>query len=154
MKKYMVTFLSSLIIGFFLAHFFIKQYSDYNGIKVSGIGDELFFVQYGVFSSMESMEENTISLQNYVYNIDDNLYYVYVGITKDENNASKIVEYYKGLGYDTIIKKFDVVNKEFVKLLDNYDEVLKNTNDQTATLSVINQVLMKYEEVVINGSQN
>lgn len=154
MKKYMLTFLSAIIIGFFLANFFINQYDDYKGIKVNSMGEELYFIQYGVYSSMESMEENTISLQNYVYNIDENLYYVYVGITKKEENSKKIKDYYKELGYDTLIKKFDIVDENFIKILDNYDEVLNNTDDKTAIASVINQVLMKYEEVVINGNND
>lgn len=154
MKKYMLTFLSALIIGFFLANFFIKQYDDYKGIKVNSMGEELYFIQYGVYSSVDSMEENTISLQNYVYNIDEKLYYVYVGITKNEENAKKIVNYYKELGYDTIIKKFSITSENFINLLNNYDEVLGNTKDKTAIASVINQVLMKYEEVVINGSND
>ena len=40
MKKYIPTLLLAIIIGFFLANFFINQYSDYEGIKVSGMGDE------------------------------------------------------------------------------------------------------------------
>jgi len=152
MKKYLLTFVITLIIGFFLCDFFINQYNEYEGIKVSGTGEELFFVQYGVFSSIESMEENTIALQNYVYNIDEGLYYVYVGITKYEDNAEKIVNYYKSMGYDAIIKQFEITNQNFINLLVNYDEVLKNTKDETAISSVINQVLIKYEEVVVNGS--
>lgn len=152
MKRYLLTFVIALIIGFFLCDFFINQYNKYEGIKVSGMGEELFFIQYGVFSSLESMEENTIELQNYVYNMEDNLYYVYVGITKYEDNAEKIVNHYKSIGYDAIIKKFQITNENFIELLVNYDEVLKNTEDETAISSVINQVLMKYEEVVINGN--
>lgn len=154
MKKYLLTFLCAIIIGFFLATFFINQYDDYEGIKVSGTGEELYFIQYGVFSSQESMEENTISLQNYVYNIDDNLYYVYVGITKKEENANKIINYYKKLGYDAIIKKFSITNEKFLNEIKNYDDVLNGTEDETAISSIINQVLIKYEEVVISGSQN
>ena len=151
MKKYLLTFLIALIIGFFLSNFFLKQYDDYSGIKVSGIGENLFFVQFGVFSSLESLEENTLSLQNYVYIIQDNLYYVYVGITKLEENAEKIVNHYKNLGYETIIKEFQISNKKFLELLINYDNVLKNTDDDTVISSIINQVLIKYEEVVISG---
>lgn len=151
MKKYLLTFLIALIIGFFLSNFFLKQYNNFDGIKVSGTGEPLYFVQYGVFSSLENLEENTIALQNYVYNKQDNLYYVYVGITKLEDNAEKIVKYYKNLGYDAVIKKFEITNKEFLKLLINYDEVLKNTDDETAIASIISQVLIKYEEVVISG---
>ena len=151
MKKYLLTFLIAIVIGFFLSNFFLRQYNDFNGIKVSGIGEELYFIQYGVFSNLESLEENTIELQNYVYTRQDNLYYVYVGITKIEENANKIVELYKSLGYDTIIKKFSITNKDFLELLVNYDEVLRSTNDNTAISSIISQVLTKYEEVVISG---
>ena len=151
MKKYLLTFLIALIIGFFLSNFFLKQYDDFDGIKVSGTGETLYFIQYGVFSSLESLEDNTISLQNYVYNKQDNLYYVYVGITKLEENAEKIVKFYKSLGYEAIIKEFEITNKEFLELLVNYDEVLRNTDDETVISSIISQVLIKYEEVVISG---
>ena len=95
MKKYLLTFIIALIIGFFLSNFFLKQYDDFEGIKVSNNGESLYFIQYGVFSTLESLEENTIALQNYVYNKQDNLYYVYVGITKLKENAEKIINYYK-----------------------------------------------------------
>lgn len=152
MKKYLLTFLLALIIGFFLSNFFLKQYNDFEGIKVSSIGETLYFIQYGVFSNLESLEENTISLQNYVYNKKDNMYYVYIGITGSKENAERIIQFYKNLGYDTLIKEYQITNKTFVDLLVNYDEILKNTEDETAISSIINQVLIKYEEVVISGS--
>ena len=154
MKKYLLTFLIALVIGFFLSNFFLKQYEDFDGIKVSTRGENIYFIQYGVFSSLENLEENTINLQNYVYNKEDNLYYVYVGITKEKDNAEKIVNYFKSLGYETIVKEFGISNKDFLSQLVNYDEILKNTNDVTAISSIINQVLIKYEEVVISGGKN
>ena len=154
MKKYLFTFLIALVIGFFLSNFFINQYDDFKGIKVSNKGIELYFIQYGVFSSLESMEDNTISLQNYVYNNVDNLYYVYIGITKTKENSEKIMNYYKTLGYETIVKKYIISNDDFINLIENYDNVLKETTDNTAIASIINQGLIKYEEVVINGGKN
>ena len=154
MKKYFVTILMAIIVGFFLAYFFIKQYDDYKGIGVSSSTEELYFIQYGVFSNKESLEENTISLGNYIYNVEDDKYYVFIGITAIEDNAKKISDYYKTLGYETIIKKYQISNKDFIEQLKTYDEVIKETQDKTALSSVINQVLIKYEEVVINGSKN
>ena len=151
MKKYLFTFLIALIIGFFLSNFFLKQYDDYSGIKVSNVGEKLYFIQYGVFSNLESLEENTISLQNYVYNKQDNLYYVYIGITKEAENAKKIIDYYKQKGYETIKKEYVISNHKFLDILLNYDEVLKSTTDETVISSILNQILSKYEEVVING---
>lgn len=151
MKKYLFTFLLALIVGFFLSTFFIKQYDSYTGIKVSGKGENLYFIQYGVFSSVDSMEKETIQLENYVYSNIEDMYYVYVGITKEDNNANKIVEYYKKLGYDTIIKRYQITNSEFLEELINYDNILSKTDDITAISSIISGVLTKYEEVVISG---
>lgn len=151
MKKYLLTFLLALVIGFFLSNLFIKQYDNYTGFKISNMGTELYFIQYGVFSSLESMERETIELENYVYNIDSDMYYVYVGITKNEKNANKIMNYYKTLGYDTILKQYDITNDNFLEEVENYDNILLSTEDTTAIASLINQILTKYEEVVING---
>jgi hypothetical protein len=97
------------------------------------------------------MERETIELENYVYNIDKDMYYVYVGITKNEQNANKIMSYYKNLGYDTILKQYDITNDNFLEEVENYDNILLSTEDTTAIASLINQILTKYEEVVING---
>ncbi len=154
MKKYFFALLVALVIGFFLADLFISQYTSPSNIKVSNIGEELYFVQYGVFSTKESMEENTISLENYVYSIEKDLYYVYIGITRDSDNVAKIQSYFNDIGYDTIVKIYYISNKSFLEQLKNYDNLLKETTDKVAISSIINQVLIKYEEVVISGSQN
>ena len=151
MKKYFYTFIIALMIGFFLSYYFIIQYDDYNGIKVSSVSDELYFIQYGVFSSLESMESETISLTNYVYSKNDDKYYVYIGITNNSDNVNKIVSYYKDLGYETIIKKYQVNNKNFIESVKEFDNILLETTDKTVINSIINQTLIKYEQEVING---
>ena len=125
MKKYLFTIFIGLIVGFFLCNFFLNQYRDYKGIKVSNLGEELYFIQYGIYSDLESLENNTINLQNYVYNEEDSKYYVYVGITGLEKNAEKILNYNKKLGNNVEIKKYTVTNKKFIEEIKKYDDVLK-----------------------------
>lgn len=153
MKKYFKTFILASIIGFFLGMICIKQYKDSGTIKVASSSNTLYFIQFGVYSSKKNMEEGTIDLQNYIYNINNELYYVYVGITKDRENANKLVMYYEDLGYSTIIKEYEVVNKEYIKEIENLDEVLRITEDSTVIGSMANQSLEKYESVV-NGSRD
>lgn len=153
MRKYLKTFILASIVGFFLGILCIKQYKDKSTIKVSNSLSTLYFIQYGVFSSKNNMEENTINLQNYIYNVDDGLYYVYVGITKNKNNADKISLYYQDLGYSTIVKEYSVSNKKFIKEIESLDEVLINTEDNVVIGSIANQSLEKYESIV-NDSGN
>ena len=152
MKQYVLTFVVALIIGFFLCNFFIKQYEDYNGIKVSNTGYELYFIEYGTYNTINDMEKETINLENYIYNEIDNKYYVYVGITEEKENAERIVEHFKKLGYATTIKKFGITSKEYIDIIKNYEKLLKEINDDTAFSSLISQMLTKYEEVVIRDS--
>ena len=153
MKKYLKTFILASIIGFFLGFICIKQYKDTSTIKVSNSVNTLYFIQYGVFSSKKNMEENTINLQNYIYNINEDLYYVYVGICKNRDNAEKISMYFNDLGYSTIIKEYSVNNKEFVKEIESLDEVLITTEDSLVIGSIVSKSLEKYESIV-NGSRN
>ena len=151
MKKYIPTLFLAIIIGFFLANFFIKQYDNYSGITVSNQVNDLYFIQYGVFSTIESMESETISLENYVYNIINDKYYVYVGISNKEEVANKIVNYYNSLGHKTIIKRYNISNSIFLEEINKIDSIMLNTDDKTAISSLINDALIKYEEVVVNG---
>lgn len=154
MKKYLLTIIFALIIGFFLGNFLLKQYNDYETLTVSSNSKEVYFFQYGVYSSLENMEENTINLENYIYKIEDEKYYVYIGLTGNKNNIDKLSNHYKKLGYEVIIKSFYISNKEFIILLNNFDEVIKNTEDSTVISSIICQTLQKYEDVVNNGNKN
>lgn len=152
MKKYLLTIVISLMVGFFLSKFLLEQYDNYNGVAVYNEGEMLYFIQYGVFSDYDNMEANTINLENYIYQIDDNKYYVYIGITKNSDNVEKMKNYFTNLGYDPIVKQFYITNQKFIAAVDNYDKVLSTTNDSTVISEIISQGLNSYEEVVISES--
>lgn len=154
MKKYLLTIIISLIVGFFLSNFLLKQYDDYNGITVYKEGEMLYFVEYGVYSNINEMEANTINLENYIYQIDNSQYHVYIGITKSDEVVNKMTNYFKSLGYDTTVKEFYITNDKFVSSIDNYDVVLISTDDNTVIGEVISQGLNTYEEVVISEDKN
>lgn len=154
MKKYITTFLSALLIGLVIGRFILNQYT-FEGRIVSTFktNTTIYFVQQGVYSSKESMESSTTSLPYYIYNIEDNKYYVYIGITKNLENADKIKGYYEDLGYTTYVKEFNIDNEDFITVLSQYDVLLKESSDKEVIGTVCSQVLNKYEELVLkNGN--
>ena len=154
MKNTLFIILIALIIGFFLGSFFIKKYNGDLNLVIADSTSEVYFIQYGIFSDFDSMEKNTINLENYIYKEDMNKYYVYVGITKNKDNCSKIQNFYSKLGYNTIVKSYFINNNKFLKLLNDYDEIISKIEDDTVLSSVMSQVLSKYEEVVIRSGKN
>ena len=69
------------------------------------------------------MEKNSINLENYIYRKEDNKYYMYVGITKNKDNLTKMTNYFKNKSIDTSVKKFYISSTKFSESINNLDEI-------------------------------
>ena len=148
MKKYLFPISVSLILGVFMAYFIIRQYEDMPALAVSSEAETLYYIQRGVYSDMDSMQDGMKDFTHYIYNVEDNQYYAYIGITTNKENALKIQNYYKSIGYDTFLKDKITDNDDFINVLRQYDELLSKTDDTELIKVICNQVLSKYEELV------
>ena len=146
MKKYLTTIIISILVGFLLSYYMLKEYESVNIIPVFNVKETAYLVQQGVYSSMESMQENTSSLTDYIYSVIDNMYYVYIGISLESDNISKIQDYYKNKGINTIIKTTTISDNELIDSLRQYDMLLQGTEEEEAIKEVIKQTLSKYKE--------
>ena len=146
MKKYLLTIIVSLLVGFLLSFYMLKEYESVNIIPVFNVKETAYLVQQGVYSSMESMQENTTNLSDYIYSVIDNMYYVYIGISLESDNVNKIQEYYKNKDINTIIKTTTISDTELLNSLRQYDMVLKETNEEETIKEIIKQTLSKYKE--------
>ncbi len=146
MKKYLLTIIISLLIGFLLSFYMLKEYESVDITPVFGVKQDVYLIQQGVYSNMESMQENTSNLSDYIYSVIDNMYYVYIGISLDSENVDKLQEYYKNKGINTIVKTTAISDNELIESIKQYDMVLKETNDDETIKEVCRQILSKYKE--------
>lgn len=148
MKKYFFPISVSLILGIGMAYFIIKQYEEMPALAVSSEAETLYYIQKGVYSDLDNMKNNMKEFSHYIYNVEDNQYYAYIGVTTNKDNAVKIQNYYKSIGYETFLKDKITDNEDFINVLRQYDELLAKTNDNESIKTICNQVLAKYEELV------
>ena len=146
MKKYLLTIIVSLLVGFLLSFYMLKEYEKTDIFPVFNESETAYLIQQGVYSSMESMQENTAYLTDYIYSVIDDMYYVYIGISLDSSNVNKLQEYYKNKDINTIIKTTTLTDQEFIEILRQYDMVLNNTSDEETIKEICKQVLSKYKE--------
>ena len=144
MKKYIITIIISLLIGFLLSNKLLNEYNT-DILNVFNESKNAYLIQQGVYSTEESMKKNTSSLPSYIYSVIDNMYYVYVGITLDSENVIKLQNYYENKNIDTIIKTTTINDKNIISSLEQYDIFLKNTTDESTIKEIIKQVLEKYK---------
>lgn len=155
MKKIIMPVLCATIIGFILGYFMFEQYDGLRTIiPVRAESKPLYFIQQGVYSSIENVKKNTTAFQNYIYQQENDKYYVYIGITKYKENAEKIKEYYKQQGYITYIKEISINNKEFIESLEKYDVLISETTDTNTYPTICSQILTKYKELVNIDNKN
>lgn len=137
-----------ILIGFFMGNFMFNEY-DRKTSTVSLTGETLYFLQAGVFSNEEEMKKEMSNFSYYIYTKENNMYYSYIGIVKNKKNLEKLKEYFKSEGYDIYVRELFISNISFITVLDQYEMLLEQTTDTKIIKSICNQILSKYEELVM-----
>ncbi len=147
MKK---TFLLSsffLILGTVSGIILNTKYKD-TIISTFNEGKIYYFLQEGVYSNEKIMLENTKDLETKLVNKENDKFYVYLGITRDEENAKKIKQIYNNKGYQLYIKEVSLSNEEFYNNVTQFDLLIKNTDKKEEILTIEEVVLANYEEII------
>ena len=74
-----------------------------------------------------------------------------ITITKNENNLNRIKGYYEQKGYVINVKQYEIENEAFMIVLEQYDNLLAESTDDSIIDGVCSQVLSKYEELVLKN---
>ena len=147
MNKYFFSIVTSLLIGLVMAFLLINSYDNKSMMAFKNVGT-VYYIERGVYSSKENMEENMMDFENYIYNVEKGQYHTYIGITGNKDNVKKLQNYYKD--YKTQVREKITDNKNFLTALRQYDEILLKTKDEGTIKTICNQVLSKYEELINN----
>lgn len=140
-----------LVLGVLMGKFMLDQYdSKEQEISTLHTTDTVYFIQQGVYSSKEDMEENINNVAYYIYNEQDGQYYAYIGMTLKSENVEKLQKYFKEVGYETYVKEFTISDSSFLEVLQQYDLMLEKTDDSNTISAICSQVLGKYEELVLS----
>ena len=81
--KFIIPIFFSVLIGFIFGKMIFNQYE--NTTSTFGDGELVYFVQTGVYSSVDKIKEDIKNIDDYLYILENNAYHVYVGMTKNEN---------------------------------------------------------------------
>lgn len=109
---------------------------------------KIYLLEYGIYNSYETMEENGKNIEDYFYYSDKDGYHILLGITENKNIINKIGESYENIA-NINIKEDYIDNMEFIENLKQYDNLIINSN-KTEILQIEKQVLGKYEDLILN----
>lgn len=143
----MIVSLASIILGALSAMLLNSTYKE-KLINTFSEGKTYYFIQEGVYSSKEIMAENTKDILIKTVDTLNNKQYVYLGITRDNNNAKKIKDIYEKKGYQIYIKEQNLSNEEFYNNVTQFDILVNSTDKESEILTIEEVVLANYEELI------
>lgn len=109
-KNIIIVILIGSLLGFIFGNFIFKNYKGVNYLDSDG---NIFYLQYGVYTTQEAANLNTKNLQHkYFIKEQDNKYYVYLGVTVDYDMALKLKEKYEKENIHIYIRSDYVENSE------------------------------------------
>lgn len=147
--KFLIPIVFSIIIGLFFGKIFFDNY-DSNSITVFDEKDKIYMLQIGVYQNIDLMEKSFKDYKKLLYIKQDDGYHLYVGITKNNQIAKRIKEFYKKDGYSIYVKENIESNKSFLSILGEYDKIIEITSDNDIK-EIEKIVISNYKEMVLNN---
>ena len=116
-----------IVIGYLFGGIIFNNYEGKEYIESDG---NIYYVQYGVYTSEEGAKNNATKLDNYkIVELDDK-YYIYLGVTTNYDVALKIQEYYKEKDIYSYIRSDYVTNSKTLDLLKEFDNKLESASKE------------------------
>lgn len=136
-KNIIIVIVLGILTGFLFGNLIYKNYS---GIEYLNEDGNIYYVQYGVYTSQDAALSNASNLDNYLIQEMDDKYYVYLGVTTNYNTALKLQNLYNEQDIHTYIRSDYVSNSETLNKLKEYDLKLEDLEQEEEIKEVIKEI--------------
>lgn len=115
--------------------------------RKSVVKNKYYLLQVGAYKDYDSISKKTKEYENYLVLKEEDLYKLYIGVTKDKEVYKKLVNLYASTS--SIYKKeITLSNQKFDDTLTKYDSLIKNSEDIKEINLVIKSELKFLEEML------
>ena len=119
--------------------------------RKSVVKNKYYLLQVGAYKDYDSISKKTKEYENYLVLKEEDLYKLYIGVTKDKEVYKKLVNLYASTS--SIYKKeITLSNQKFDYTLTKYDSLIKNSEDIKEINLVIKSELKFLEEMLAKKS--
>ena len=141
--KALVPIFFSILVGFLFGKVIFDNYHK-RSVLAFNEGEKVYLVKLASYDSLEEIEnsKSLLVLSN------DSSYNLYAGITKQKDNANKIISYYKDSYKDITIDTLYVNDLKFLTELKEYDKLVSIVTKKDDLISIESIILANYKEVL------
>ena len=129
--NFIIPIISAVILGYLCANYVISEYNN-TSIKEDNI---VYFLEL----------DSDIDIKNKIV-LKEDKEKTYIGMTMDKEEANKIKDMYQTDNINISIIKKNINNTSFISSLEQYDILLKNTNNRKEIDNILSSILSSFEE--------
>ena len=146
MKRFISVFFTSIFISVLIGIFIFTMYRNSVDDVISMVNEEesFYMLMYGTYNSKDKI--NKLDIDNYFVINTNNYYEVYVGITKNLENANKIRGIYKEKGNSIYIREKNISNLELIEFIKDKEVDIENKSNEEI-INIENEIINKYKEL-------
>lgn len=144
MKKIIIKGIILIVIGYLLGQFLFKEKIEL--IRKLQKGDTYYFLEEGIYNDYNNI--NNTNINRRIIENKDNKYHVYIGITRDKEVLEKLKSIYKKENINITVKEINLESLEFKTNVEQFDLLIRNTNDTSQILTIEEVVIANYQEII------
>lgn len=147
-KRYLIYISLAIAVGAVFGNIFYNKYEKEQSLEKEY---NSYLLQLGIFDTKEDMNKELLEIDDYIVIEKNNKYYVYVGVSTNKKNVTKLQEIFLDKDINTSIKKTIISDIEFMNSLEQFDLLLDSVSSNEDIMSINEAILSSYEEMVLNS---
>lgn len=146
MKKKLGAIVIVVLLGTMIGKLWVTKEKAYESSKEV---NSVYFLLENCYEEETEAKEKAEKFSSFTILKQDGRYCLYLGMTRDKDNALKIQELWKKQNVSLSRKEFVVENDKFLSELSQYDVLLKNAKKQEEIEGILKSIFSTYDETVL-----
>lgn len=147
-KKFIFSLVIAIASGTILGHTLFEKFKEEEQ-TVFNYKTPVYFLREGVYDNLDYALESANKFATKIIVKDKAKYYLYLAISKNEDNLAMIKKIYNN--NNLVVETKNINNESFLTVLDQMENLLKKTSNNEEKLTIEKVILANYEELVLNN---
>ena len=147
-KKFIFSLIVAIVSGAVIGHTMFEKFTKEEQ-AVFNYKSPIYFLREGVYDNLEYALDSANKIDNKIILKDKAKYYLYLAISKSEDNLASIKKIYNDK--NLVVETKNINNESFVTALEQMENLFKKASSNEEKLTIEKVILANYEELVLKN---
>ena len=147
-KKFIFSLIVAIVSGAVIGHTMFEKFTKEEQ-AVFNYKSPIYFLREGVYDNLEYALDSANKFDTKIIVKDKAKYYLYLAISKSEDNLASIKKIYNDK--NLVVETKNINNESFVTALEQMENLFKKASSNEEKLTIEKVILANYEELVLKN---